>query len=193
MPKYRMREFINIIMESHKLDESTSEVFWHGSPSGDLRGSHYGLHLGSHEAARQALESRIGVRADGLDWDGSTQYGKTLLAGSETLKRVGRWETGYNCGLPDTDFYAPDRRYKAKYSSSEEVSMDSRPSMDAFRIVGPMKNKLNRPLSDMGANNAMKRDIANGAAVAGRYYINDGEDPGSISVVVPDGSFVEKV
>lgn len=181
-----MREYIDILTES-------TETFWHGSPSGDLRGSHYGLHLGSKEAARQALESRIGVRADGQDWDGSTQYGKTLLAGRETLKRVDRWASGFNTGLPENDFYPRERDYKACYSNREPVKMTARPSLDEFRVIGPMKNKASRPLTDDGANRTMTQDIRHGRAVAGRYYINDGEDAGSLSIVVPDGSFVAKV
>jgi hypothetical protein len=188
-----MRKFIDIISEATQINESTLGVFWHGTPSGDLRGSHYGLHLGTKDAAREALESRIGVRADGKDWDGTSKYGETLLAGSVTLKRVGRWASGYNTGLPENDFLPTERKYRAKYSSGEEVSMGSRPSLDAYRVVGAMKNKINRPLTDSGANNSMIRDIKNGTAVTGRYYINDGEDAGSISIVVPNGNFVEKI
>lgn len=38
-----------------------ANTFWHGSPSGDLRGSKNGLHIGTYEAAKQALEARIGI------------------------------------------------------------------------------------------------------------------------------------
>lgn len=183
-----MREFINIILEGME-----AEIFWHGSPSGDLRGSHYGLHLGTKDAAREALEARIGVRADGKDWDGTQEYGKTLLAGRETLKRVGRHETGYNCGLPAEDFYPADRTYRAKYSNSEEVAMTARPSIDGFRLVGPMKNTPRRTSNDMRANSWMKKQISIGDLSKGCYYINDGEDAGSLSIVVPDASFIEKV
>src|SRR5271157_5590442 len=49
--------------------------FWHGSPTGDLRGGISGLHLGSREAAETALRARIGWPADGTPWDGTREYG----------------------------------------------------------------------------------------------------------------------
>jgi len=70
-------EFASAQMAKYKADP---KVFWHGSPSGDLRGSAYGLHVGSFAAAEQALNARIGVPAEG-SWDGTREYGKTLLAG----------------------------------------------------------------------------------------------------------------
>jgi len=182
-----MRQFINIVTEAIQQ----SAIWWHGSPSGDLRGAHYGLHLGTQQAAREALESRIGVRADGEDWDGSTEYGKTLLAGKETLARVGRHETGFNCGLPHDDFYPSDRSYRARYSNQDQVALDGHPSIKAFRLIGPMKNTIARAGNDTRANNWMARQIAAGDMSKGCYYRNDGEDAGSISIVVPNASFIE--
>ena len=60
-----------------KIDLSP-KVWYHGSVSGDLRGGRTGLHLGTYEAATQALEARIGVPAEG-EWDGKREYGKTKL------------------------------------------------------------------------------------------------------------------
>src|ERR1035437_9035982 len=94
----------------HKELKKDPNIFWHGSPSGDMRGSEYGLHIGTHEAAKQALEARIGVKADGTDWNGTEEYGKTKLAGKKTLKKLdpkGNLETGHNSGndVPENDYY----------------------------------------------------------------------------------------
>ena len=40
-------------------------IFWHGSASGDLRGGRTGLHLGTYQAAKQALEAHISVPSNG--------------------------------------------------------------------------------------------------------------------------------
>lgn len=183
------------IKGAEQIPESAADqdIFWHGSPSGELRGSHYGLHLGTHEAARQALEARIGVRADGKDWDGTREYGKTLLAGRHTLARIGREESGYNCQLPEEDFYPEQREYRASYSDQSAVSMDARPSMKAYRLIGPMSNTPSRPHADFKANGYMKAAITKGNAKRGYYYENDGEDAGSISIVVPSMAHLQPV
>jgi len=56
-----------------KVAELDTNVYFHSSPNGDLRGSFYGLHIGSYEAAKEAIEARIGVPARG-EWDGSREY-----------------------------------------------------------------------------------------------------------------------
>jgi hypothetical protein len=183
-----MRYLIDLICEA-----SVPIVFWHGSPSGDLRGSHYGLHLGSRDAAREALEARIGVRADGHDWDGGSEYGKTMLAGSQTLKRLGRWATGFNARLPVEDFLPENGLERAVFSNREQVALTARPSIQGYHIVGAMKNKPNNPLTDDHANRWMIKQKAMGTADRGCYYDNEGEDAGSVSAVVPDGSFVKAI
>jgi hypothetical protein len=57
-----------------KTAQTAEGVFWHGSPSGDLRGGKSGLHVGTKEAAKQALEARIGIPADGKGWSGDREY-----------------------------------------------------------------------------------------------------------------------
>ena len=58
--------------KSLKCKENKS-IFWHGSPSGDLRGGKTGLHVGTKLAATEALEARIGIPAKG-SWNGKKEY-----------------------------------------------------------------------------------------------------------------------
>lgn len=179
------------------------DVMWHGSPSGDLRGGSQGLHVGTQTAARQALEARIGIRADGKDWDGTQEYGKTLLAGKKTLAKLeepyktadanGNYDargfrgSGYNADLPQDDHYPNG---SAKYSDLTPIAGDAKPNITPVKIIGKMRNTPARPLTDLGANRI-------GAKIkpedAGAYYTNTGEDSGSISAVVPSGSHIEQL
>lgn len=43
--------------EPHMEHPDGPNGMWHGSPSGDLRGGHYGLHVGSYSAAKEVLPS----------------------------------------------------------------------------------------------------------------------------------------
>ncbi len=173
---------------------SITESWWHGSPSGELVGSAYGLHLGTEEAARQALEARIGIRADGKDWDGTQEYGKTLLAGRATQERLaalGRSTgTGYNSGSPEDDHYPTGH---ARYGDGTVVPMTARPSLKKYKLVGPMSNSAYSPMDDFKANGHMKGQLKKGNAKRGYYYRNEGEDAGSISVVVPSHQHVEEL
>ena len=45
--------------------EEDRNVYWHGSPSQEHVGAKNGLHIGTQEAARQALNARIGTPVDG--------------------------------------------------------------------------------------------------------------------------------
>jgi len=177
-----------------KADKS---VFWHGSPSGDMRGGAYGLHIGTHEAAKQALEARIGVKADGTDWDGTTEYGKTLIAGKKTLSKPENEYrvTGYNSGrdIPENDYYPSERDYKATYGDRSVVSETSRPSIQPVKIIGEMSNYPSNPHEDFKANGYMKAAITKGNAKRGYYYNNVGEDSGSISAVVPNANHIEVI
>lgn len=174
--------------------EDDPNIFWHGSPSGEMRGSFNGLHLGTKEAARQALEARIGIPADGSDWDGTREYGKTLLAGAATqrkLREQGRnTETGFNSGAPEEDYYPTG---KATYGDRSPIPMSAKPSLKAFRLIGPMSNSRYQPHEDFKANGYMQAQITKGRAKRGYFYENVGEDAGSISIVVPNGDHLEPI
>lgn len=176
-----------------KLFESATGTFFHGSTDKDLSGKK-GIHIGTHEAAKQALEARIGVPAKG-EWDGTREYGQTLLAGKKSLaKPENKWKsTGYNVGsdLPDDDYYPGDRDYKATYSDRTEIPMDCKPIIFEVRIIGRMTNTTSTPHEDFKANGMMNRALKKGNAKSGFYYENVGEDAGSISAVVPDKSFLQ--
>lgn len=163
-------------------------VWWHGTPSGDLRGGAYGLHLGTHKAATEAVTARIGHPAEGV-WDGTREYGKTLLAGSKRLQERGVYSTGYTVGNGE-DHYPSGR---ATYSNGDPIPMDAKPDIFPARIVGPMTNTPDRPHSDARANGLMRGQITRGTAKRGFYYTNEGEDEGSISAVVPHHSHIERI
>jgi hypothetical protein len=80
-------KFLNYLNES-------DYIWYHGTASGDLRGGRSGLHVGTYEAAKEALDATIGIPAKG-DWDGTREYGKTLLAGKKKTERnrsiYGNW------------------------------------------------------------------------------------------------------
>lgn len=170
--------------------------FYHGSTDKNMIGKN-GIHIGTKLAATQALQARIGVPAVG-EWDGKREYGKTLLAGKKTLKEKNKelgyfCDTGYNCGrdIPEEDYYPTDRNHRAKYSDGTEIPLNSYPIVFPVKIIGPMSNTPENPHTDMRANALMKRQLSIGNAKRGYYYINEGEDVGSISAVVPDMSFLE--
>lgn len=151
--------------------------WYHGSPSGDLRGGFYGLHVGTERAAHDALNARIGEPARG-SWDGTRRYGDTLLKGSSGVNM----ETGER----DTsgDHYPSGA---ATYSDGSPVDLDSIPEVFPSHIVGPMTNTPQRPHEDFKANGYMAGQIKRGRAKSGYYYENVAEDEGSISAVVPPG------
>lgn len=171
--------------------QSTGD-WYHGSPSGDLRGGTTGLHLGTFLAAKQALEARIGIKADGTEWDGTTEYGKTLLAGKNTLKKRGIGCTGFNCDVPDEDFYPTDNMLP-KYSDGTHMKLTDKPSIKKYKITCYMNNTPQNPYPDFKANGYMKASLKRGRAVNGFFYKNEGEDFGSISAVVPNGNCVKEV
>jgi hypothetical protein len=189
----------NQLNESRLINATSPEgdVFYHGSTDRNLAGEN-GLHVGTYEAARQALEARIGVPAEG-EWDGTRVYGETLLAGEKTLDRIEKEEkryvkTGFNSSkyVPKEDYYPKDRKGGgALYSDKTEVPLDCRPIIFPVKIVGKMTNTRVTPHSDTRANSLIHKSIERGNAKSGFYYINDGEDAGSISAVVPDKSFLK--
>ena len=199
MPAFGDKESLNhkdMIKNGQAKWNIRENIFYHGSPSGDLRGSFYGLHIGTFEAAKQALEARIGVPAQG-EWDGTREYGETKLAGKKTLAREENKykSTGFNCGrdIPEEDYFPSERNEKAKYSDQTEVSLNSRPNIQPVEITGAMSNTPNNPHEDFKANGYMKAQITKGNAKRGYFYTNQGEDAGSISAVVPNGSFLKTI
>ena len=170
--------------------EEDRNVYWHGSPSQEHVGAKNGLHIGTQEAARQALNARIGTPVDG-DWDGSRKYGETLLAGQKTLRARGLSCSGYSCDCPEDDHYPVEGR--AKFSNRDPVPHHAEPSIYPVRIVGPMSNWITNPHEDYKANGYMQAQLKTGRAKRGFYYRNVGEDSGSISAVVPNGDHIERI
>ena len=167
-------------------------LMWHGSGSGELVGGRTGLHLGTYNAAKQALEAHLGVPAEG-EWIGTREWGKTPLAGRERMLEIdprGYLRTGYNVDAP-AENYLPVR--PIKYASGENMPADVRPSILPYRITGEMVNQPYSPYEDFAANARMAGLLTRGNARRGIYYENIGEDPGSISAVVPGGSHVEPI
>jgi ParB-like chromosome segregation protein Spo0J len=172
--------------------KSTPDVFWHGSPSGDLRGSAVGLHIGTYDAAKQALNARIGIPAEG-EWDGTREYGKTLLAGQKTLKEIdprGYNVTGFNTDAPVEDYYPSG---KAEYGDQSPIPITVKPDIFPVRIKGKMSNTKTTPHKDFRANGYMSAQLKKGVAKSGYYYENVGEDAGSVSAVLPNGSHIERL
>ena len=172
-----------------------STVYYHGSVSGDLRGGNTGLHLGTRLAAKQALEARIGVPAEG-EWDGTREYGKTLLAGKIKLqdieKKEGRYViTGMNCSAPDEDYYPLGGILC--YPDGNAVPLSVKPSIKPYRLATEMSNTRRTPHPDFKANGYMAAQKKKGTARRGYYYTNEGEDSGSISVTVPNGTHIVPV
>ena len=175
-------------------NKESNPVWWHGSVSGDMRGGKTGLHLGTRAAAEDALHSRIGFPAEGA-WDGSREYGKTLLAGKKRILEQNKYGiTGRNMRAPEEDYYAHQHpEGPLKYSNGDAVPIDSKPSIRPFRIVGGMTNSPSTPHGDWKANGYMQAALKRGNAKNGYFYKNEGEDSGSISAVVPNGSHLSPV
>lgn len=176
--------------------KENDNVWWHGSPSGQLKGSHIGLHLGTKGAAEDALHARIGFPAEG-SWDGTRKYGETKLAGKKTLRERdprGYNITGFNVHAPEEDFYPREHPTGLpKYGDGTYVGHDATPSLKAYRIKGPMTNTPQRPHEDFRANGYMSAALKKGNAKNGYYYGNVAEDDGSISAVVPSAAHIEPV
>lgn len=164
-------------------DHLNGAQFYHGTP--DERtfstGGARGIHVGTYEAARQALEAHIGTPAEG-DWDGSREYGKTPLVSNEK-------HMGYATGLSYRDNGQP-RHEHAKYNDGTPVPHDARPSIFGVQITGPMADGVK---SDAVANAQIKRQISRGQAKRGYFYGNVGEDTGSVSAVVPSAEHLRRL
>lgn len=196
-----MKSILNIINEViyNFINEQqllNNNIFYHGSTDKNLSGKK-GIHVGTKLAATQALQARIGVPAEG-EWDGTREYGKTLLAGKKTLKNkyneLGYYcDTGFNCGndVPEEDYYPTQRIEKPKYSDGTSIPFNSKPIVFPVKIIGKMTNSPYNPHTDEKANSMMLRNLKIGNAKSGYYYKNIGEDEGSISAVVPNSSFLK--
>lgn len=173
-------------------------AWYHGSPTG-FPGTNGPVHLGTEKAARQALEARIGVPADLQGWTGNREYGKTLLAGKNTLGKIERGElpyynhypsSGYNMDAPDEDYYPkPGSAYFGDGKNGgrgTDVAMSAKPAVRVYQIAGSMSNHPGAPYSDAKANGFAKAQKTRGYSKNGFYYKNDGEDSGSVSAVVPN-------
>ena len=205
-----MMNKIITINELRKLVFENNETakkygWWHGSTDKNFSGKR-GIHIGTFKSATEALESRIGVPAEG-SWDGTRIYKDTLLAGKKSLVRIAKergysfdnaLQTGYNAGspkesVPENDYYPEERIERPVYSDGTEIDLNSKPIVFQVRIIGSMTNTPRTPHSDSKANSLIRRGLTSGNAKRGFYYINDSEDRGSISAVVPDGSFLRIV
>jgi hypothetical protein len=192
----QLKKTISQTVNQYIKESYYGDVYYHGSTDINLAGKN-GIHVGTKRAAKQALESRIGVPAKG-EWDGTREYGKTLLAGKKTLQKKNKefgyfCDTGFNCGndLPEDDYYPHERKKRASYSDGTLIPFDSKPIIFSVKIIGKMTNTPSRPHSDDKANSMMIRNLRMGNAKSGYYYVNIGEDEGSISAVVPNASFLK--
>jgi hypothetical protein len=181
-------KLIDLIKEIYR-DVGT---WYHGSASGDLRGGTSGLHLGTYKAAYDALTATIGYPVEG-DWDGTREYGKTLLCGSKSLKERRISITGFNCDVPVEDFFVGNTNLKPTYSNREPIPLTVTPAIKKYKITCPMTNTPNTAYDDFKANGYMKAALKRGNVRCGWYYKNISEDAGSISVVVANGSCVKEV
>ena len=180
------------------LESYNDNIFFHGSTDKNLEGKN-GIHIGTKLAATQALEARIGVPSDGV-WDGTREYGETLLAGKLRLIQIEKERgyyliSGYNCGkdIPEEDYYPTERNYRATYSDGTPIPFNCKPIIFPVQIIGIMSNTPYKPHSDNKANSMMIRNLKIGNAKSGYFYTNIGEDAGSISAVVPNASFLKKL
>ena len=186
--------FKNWLLLIEASDIQNYNLFYHGSTSKNLVGTR-GIHVGTKLAATQALQSRIGVPSEN-EWDGTREYGKTLLAGKKRLQELEKQKgyfltTGFNVHVPEDDYYPTQKTEKANYSDGTPISLDSKPIVFAVKIIGKMTNSRFNPHSDSKANSMIIANLKKGNSKSGYYYVNEGEDEGSISAVVPNASFLQ--
>lgn len=190
-----IREYLN----EQEIIKDGCPLFYHGTTDKSLSGKN-GIHVGTKMAAIQALQAKIGVPAKG-EWDGTREYGKTLLAGKKTLEKL-NFILGYDPimnfnatdDVPEEDYYPAQRKKRASYFSTNKlIPLDSKPIVFQVLIIGEMSNTYDNPYSDAMANGMMGRNLKLGNAKKGYYYKNEWEDENSISAVVPDGSFLKIV
>ena len=163
-------------------------IFYHGTTDKTLIGGN-GIHVGTYKAAKQALEARIGVPANG-EWDGKRKYSETKLAGKKKLNaftKDGNYcNSGYNCSedTPDEDYLPTERKERAKYSDGTPIPLTSHPIIFKVEIIGNMEEEI---ISDEKANELGNNKYSK----VGYYYSNIGEDTDSISAVVPTNDWLK--
>jgi len=170
-----------------RAEAADDRIWYHGTPDERTweHGAPYGIHVGTEEAARQALHARIGKPAEG-EWDGTREYGKTLLNRDYSIYSLD--------GTKTTQRNPPSYPTKGPgYSDGTTGPMDARPSIFPVRIKGPMTNHPDAPVTDDYANGRMRGQITRGNARRGYYYTNHGEDEGSISAAVPSAAHLERI
>jgi len=180
------------IARLHPHTAAAGRVWYHGTPDERTweHGAGYGIHIGTEDAARQALHARIGKPAEG-EWDGTREYGKTLLNRDQR-----RWEWKDGKMTDHVDHHPPsypDPEGGPSYSGGERIPMDARPSVFPVHIKGPMTNTPDNPHPDFHANGYMHGQIKRGRAKSGYFYTNVSEDEGSISAVVPSAAHLERI
>jgi hypothetical protein len=185
-----------IILES--FDSDQRHIFYHGTP--DMRtwkNGQRGIHIGTKLAATEALDAKIGIPYEG-EWDGTRIYGETRIAGEKRAKELGKYVAGHTYDIfrklgYDIDSYYPKDipDVLPVYSNRDIIPLDCKPIIFKCKIIGPMTNSIYRPHKDAVANGMIIRNMKKGNARRGYYYMNDAEDVGSISAVVPDVSFIE--
>jgi ADP-ribose pyrophosphatase YjhB (NUDIX family) len=168
-------------------------TFYHGTP--DIRswehGAHYGIHIGTREAAKTALEAKIGKPLDG-EWDGTREYGKTLLNHDQVSHQWHPEDRTWTRHVTHVEPSYPSGG--ATYSDgTTKVPLDARPHIFPVRITGPMTNHPATPHGDWHANGYMQAQIKRGRAKSGYFYRNISEDEGSISAVVPSAAHLERL
>ena len=199
----KLSKLINLtiqkFLEEDEILKYGCPLFYHGTTDSDMKGK-TGIHVGTKMAATLALQAKIGVPADGV-WDGTREYGKTLLAGKKTLEKM-NYVIGYDPiinfnateDVPEDDYYPIQRKKRAVYFSTNElIPLDSKPIVFKVLIIGKMANSYDEPISDEKANQLMYNNLKHGNSKHGYYYINEWEDEKSISAVVPNSSFLKRI
>lgn len=187
----KFKEYYHVETLKENIDNAT---YYHGTSTNEIFNGKYCIHIGTKQAATEALEARIGIPAEG-EWDGTREYGKTLLAGRKDIdsNKYGKYRlTGFNCDAQDENYYPQNTKGKlATYSDGTIVPLTSKPKIFKVKIIGKMTNTPDTPISDIRANSSMKSLMNRGIAKSGYYYKNEAEDSGSISAVVPNKSFLK--
>lgn len=174
--------------------EAGDREWYHGTP--DVRHWHAGrtgIHIGTREAAKQALEARIGAPAEG-EWDGTREYGPTPLrsnwGGPQGSPGSG---ASYRAARAASEGGDPDIHLYARHGNGDKIADDARPHIFPVRLRGPMTNTPDTPHEDFKANGLMAGQLKRGRAKSGYFYRNVSEDEGSISAVVPSAAHLERL
>lgn len=188
----------------HNITENS--VLWHGSASNDeTQHSADGLHVGTYHAAKKALTNVVGHKADGTDWDGTTAYGETPVMGQNSLYKNGYIDR-VSGNLPEEDYLPKDKPFDPDFDSTmysgSNIDHSWKPSLFPVKLTQPLHPHV---VGDTTANNTMNdhayathqfqtgRNPRDPGQIPGMAYLNGAEDRGSLSVVVPHHSYVERL